>query len=152
MRFVSLFRSWFHRLVLADRLTQVYDRFKHELSLGNQGELIAERFLLKLGWYIVGRSYSTEFGELDLIAIDNRRTVVFVEVKTRSGLGKGSPEDAVDEEKQRRVAQMASSFIARHQLEKERIRFDVISILITGEKRPEIRHFRNAFDAPESVE
>ena len=51
--------------------------------LGKRGEVAAARFLKRLGFLIVARSERDMLGEMDLIAVD-QRTVVFVEVKTRS--------------------------------------------------------------------
>ena len=52
-------------------------------SLGRRGEDAAAKFLWKLGYVIVARGHRDRIGEIDLIAVDGR-TVVFVEVKTRT--------------------------------------------------------------------
>ena len=52
--------------------------------LGKEGERIAEEYLKKKGYRLVERNYRCAAGELDLIVLD-RRVVVFVEVKTRTG-------------------------------------------------------------------
>ena len=69
-------------------------------SLGLRGEEAAARFLKKLGYVIVARGQRDKIGEIDLIAVDGR-TVVFVEVKTRTADQKGLPAEAVDLDKQR---------------------------------------------------
>ena len=64
---------------------------------------------------VVDRGYSEKFGEIDLIAVDER-TVVFVEVKTRSSDFAGAPVEAVDDAKQEKISRVATSFIKRHGL------------------------------------
>jgi putative endonuclease len=140
-------RGLFHRIILAKPFTRLYDQFQKQLSLGDRGEILAERFFLRQGWIVLARSYSTELGEIDLIAVD-QQTVVFVEVKTRTDTSKGLPEDAVDDDKERRIAQMAEQYIRRHQLEKQRIRFDIFSIVWDQNSSPITKHYRDAFDAP----
>ena len=140
-------RGLIYRILLTRKLTWVYDRFYKPKSLGERGELEAERFLLRKGWQIIARGYSTESGEVDLIAVDGK-TLVFVEVKTRSSETQGLPVDAVDQEKMRRIAEVAEQFYYRHQLEGTSIRFDVISILWPENSAPRIRHYEQAFDAP----
>lgn len=140
-------RGLVNRILLAERLTSLYDRFKKPLSLGARGELEAERFLLRKGWLIISRGFTTESGEIDLIAVDGK-TLVFIEVKTRSSVDKGLPIDAVDDEKIRRICQVAEQFYYRHQLEGTSVRFDVISILWEEESGPQVKHYQNAFDGP----
>lgn len=50
-------------------------------KLGELGEKIAEMFLVKQGFLIIDRNYSTRFGEIDIIALKNNR-YHFIEVKT----------------------------------------------------------------------
>jgi len=79
-------------------------------SLGQRGEDAAAKFLRKLGYVIVARGHRDRIGEIDLIAVDGR-TVVFVEVKTRTSQDAGHPADAVDEHKQRQLTRLALAYI-----------------------------------------
>lgn len=143
-------RRFFHRVVLAKQFTWIYDRFQLKQPLGARGEIQAERFFLRLGWIIIHRNFSTDLGEVDLIAVD-QDTLVFVEVKTRRNCVRGRPEDSVDEEKIRRIARMAEQFLRRHQLNNYRVRFDLVSIIWPQDSVPEIEHYRNAFQAPTQI-
>ena len=119
------------------------------LSLGQRGEREAERFLRKLGYVIVATSTRSKLGEIDIVAVDGR-TVVFVEVKTRSSLEAGHPAEAVDIHKQRRLTRAALGYIKRHQLQDSPARFDVIAITWAHPKqKPKLEHYRNAFEAVE---
>jgi len=75
--------------------------------LGRRGEDVAARYLRRLGYVIVARGHRDSIGELDLVAVDGR-TVVFIEVKTRTSHDAGHPADAVDEAKQRRLRRVGS--------------------------------------------
>lgn len=50
---------------------------------GDVGERCAEKYLVRKGFKIIGRKYQTYVGEVDLIAVDSRRDLVFVEVRSK---------------------------------------------------------------------
>ena len=140
-------RAGFHCLLLNPLVTASVDRFAPARSLGVRGELAAERFLLRQGYVIVGRSYSDAIGELDLIAVDEQ-TIVFVEVKTRSSDAAGVPAEAVDDQKQERITRTALSYLKRHDLLNCSVRFDVIAVnWPSSSAKPAISHFKSAFEA-----
>jgi putative endonuclease len=93
---------------------------------------------------VVARNFRTRNGsaEVDLIAADGS-TVVFVEVKTRATEAFGAPEQAVDLEKQRRIARAANEYLRRRNLEAAVARFDIVSVVYGAE--PALRHLRDAF-------
>src|SRR5260370_38849299 len=65
------------------------------IQLGAMGEALAVDHLTKMGLRILHRNWRCRYGELDVIASDGAtRTVVFVEVKTRTGDGYGGLADA----------------------------------------------------------
>ena len=126
------------------------DRF-HTLfpakTLGRRGEDAAARYLRKRGYVIVARGHRDSIGELDLVAVDGR-TVVFIEVKTRTTHDAGHPADAVDEAKQRRLTRLALAYLKRHDLLECRARFDVVAVTWPANNgRPTIEHFQHAFEA-----
>ena len=117
------------------------------LPLGRRGENAAARYLRRLGYIIVARSQRDAIGEIDVVAVD-RRTIVFVEVKTRATHDAGHPADAVDEDKQRRLTRLALSYLKRHDLLECKSRFDVVAVTWPdGDKRPMIEHYKDAFEA-----
>lgn len=117
------------------------------MPLGLRGELAAERFLLRQGYWIIERSFGEKVGEIDLI-VSNGKSVIFVEVKTRSSDVAGDPAEAVDAEKQRHITQTARLFAIKNRLENSSLRFDVVSILWADVSQPpNITHFQNAFEA-----
>jgi len=115
-------------------------------SLGQRGEDAAAKYLRKLGYYIIARGHRDRIGELDLVAVDGR-TVVFVEVKTRTSQNAGHPAEAVDNDKQRRLTRLALAYLKRHDLLEYSARFDIVAITWPDKKsKPTIEHFKNAFE------
>ncbi len=107
---------------------------------GSYYEEKAAAFLQKKGYEILEKNYRNRSGEIDLIARDGGY-LVFVEVKYRSDLRNGWPEEAVDARKQMKIRQTARYYLYSHGYTEETpCRFDVAAIL--GE---EIRLIKNAF-------
>src|ERR1043166_2986335 len=111
---------------------------------GRDGENLAERFLKKKGYVLVERNYRCRGGEVDLIVLD-RRTIVFVEVKTRSDASFGSPLEAVETRKQRKMIRAAEFFLNEKKLHNRDARFYVVGISWFGPK-PSVEHIENAFE------
>ena len=117
-------------------------------ALGQRGEAEAEQFLRALGYRIVGRRERVLRGDIDLVALDGR-TVVFVEVRSRSDTAHGHPAETVGFQKQRRIAELATAYIRRHRLEDCQVRIDVVTVTFgVAGSRPVVEHFQNAFDSP----
>jgi putative endonuclease len=100
-------------------------------SLGSRGEEAAERWLRRRGLEIVARGFRARCGEIDLIARDGS-DVVFVEVKTRTNDAFGRPSEAVNAQKRRRIARVASAFLVRSGWTERACRFDVVEVLPVG--------------------
>jgi putative endonuclease len=112
--------------------------------LGKEGEKVAERYLRKKGYRVVERNYRCMSGEVDLIVLD-RRVIVFVEVKTRTGHRFGTPLEAVEFRKQRKMIQAAQFFLNQKKLYQRDARFDVVGISWPGDD-PVVEHIQNAFE------
>jgi putative endonuclease len=112
--------------------------------LGKEGEKVAERYLRKKGYRVVERNYRCPAGEVDLIVLD-RRVIVFVEVKTRTDHRFGTPLEAVESRKQRKMIQAAQFFISQKKLHQRDARFDVVGISWPGGD-PVVQHIQNAFE------
>src|SRR5689334_3406415 len=82
-------------------------------TLGRRGEEAAARYLLGLGWQIIDRNWRCPGGELDLVARDGAHLVV-CEVKTRSTLRFGTPAEAIDHAKARRLRRLAERWATEH--------------------------------------
>jgi len=93
---------------------------------GGAAEEAAARFLARQGLEIVARNFRTRLGEIDLVAREGP-TLVFVEVRMRSGEGFGGARASVDARKQRRIVAAARQFLSRLGGEPP-CRFDVITV------------------------
>lgn len=134
-------------LMFSPPMIRLIGRGDSAMPLGPRGELAAERYLLKQGYWIIERSFGEKVGEIDLIVSDGR-SVIFVEVKSRASDIAGDPAEAVDAEKQRRITQTARLFAVKNRLENSSLRFDVVSILWPDRNQPpNITHIQNAFEA-----
>jgi putative endonuclease len=123
-------------------------RFSDESRLGRRGERAAARYLRRLGYRVLARGERLGLGELDLIAVDRDRSVVFIEVKTRRSQETGHPSEAVDPGKRRRLTRLAVAFLKRHGLLEHKARFDVVAVTWPADRRrPTIEHLQNAFEA-----
>lgn len=119
---------------MSDSPKNLYKKF-----LGSTGEKAVEKYLKKQGCKTLKRNYRTPFGEADLI-VQDKDEIAFVEVKTRTGDGFGSPKDAVGYDKQRRYYQIAK-FYALELGEEPNARFDVAEV----DEHGEINYIKNAF-------
>ncbi len=118
---------------------------KEHLFLGAKGEEAALRFLKGNGYKILRHNYKTRLGEIDIIARD-QDTLVFIEVKTRRSERFGLPAEAVRKDKQRQISKAALLFIKENNLFDEKARFDVVSVLYTGEGAAKVDLIKNAFE------
>jgi len=115
---------------------------KHN-ETGIKGEQIAEKFLLNLGMVILARNWRHGKKEVDLIC-SSGKTLILVEVKTRSSFAFGFPEEAVNPRKQAFLKEAAAAYFEANPQFTE-IRFDIISILVGQDHIKEIIHFEDAF-------
>ena len=114
--------------------------------LGRRGELLAKNFLLKKGLSFVKSNYRFERAEIDLIFEDTKeKTLVFIEVKTRTNKSFGEPEESVTPAKMEQLSKAALGFVSEHEeFDEFFLRMDVITFMIAGE-RIEVNHIENAF-------
>jgi|SRR6476659_4029883 len=111
---------------------------------GKKGEVIAKAFLESKGYEILDENWTSGKAEVDLIAYQNK-TIIFIEVKARSGNYFGEPEEFVDDKKQRLLTDAADEYIYIME-HKGEIRFDIISILFKKDfEGYEIKHIEDAF-------
>ena len=97
--------------------------------LGEAGEELAARHLLRRGFRILERNYRTRWGELDIVAFDGT-TIAFVEVKSRIATPGRTPFESVHPRKREQVRRMAASWLGERP---ERpfarlLRFDAIGV------------------------
>lgn len=116
---------------------------------GKEGEDIAVHYLSEQGYRILVRNYRTKVGEIDIIAREGN-TLVFVEVKARSGARFGLPQDAVDLRKQTKLSRVAMGYLRHKNVLPCACRFDVVAV-VAREGKFKVELIRNAFDMSEST-
>lgn len=121
---------------------------KEHIKLGFSGEEIAAGFLKKNGYKILARNYKSKLGEIDIIARD-KDTLCFIEVKTRSSILFGLPQEAVFKSKQKQISRAALIFLKKNKLFDEKARFDVVSVVYPARGEPEIDLIKDAFSLDE---
>lgn len=113
---------------------------------GAWGEAVAAEFLQKKRYRLVAANYRTRFGEIDLV-VENKKYLIFVEVKLRKSDRFACAKEFVDLRKQERLKLTASIYLDQFPTDLQP-RFDVIEIYApqgTETKHPEIHHLEDAF-------
>jgi putative endonuclease len=111
-------------------------------ELGALGEQVAVEYLCARGLRILTRNWRCRYGELDVIAADGDHTVVFIEVKTRTGDGFGGIAEAVTRAKVRRIRRLAGIWLAGQGTGWAQVRIDVIGVRVGRCRVPEVTYLR----------
>jgi putative endonuclease len=109
---------------------------------GRQGEDIAASFLISKGCKIIERNWRCPTGELDLIVADGD-ALVFVEVRTRSGLRFGLAEESITPAKQARLIELAQTYLQEKSASTQLWRIDVVAVQLEP-GLPRVNHIENA--------
>ncbi|QQS35162.1 MAG: YraN family protein [Ignavibacteriales bacterium] len=116
-------------------------------QVGDEGEQLAIDFLKESGYEIVETNYRYGKGEIDIIAKEpSKDLLIFVEVKSRKNLEFGEPEYAITKNKVKQIKRMAQLYFYNKEIKEADCRFDVVTILFNQNKKPELKHYINAFD------
>lgn len=114
-------------------------------ELGHLGESFAVKYLESIDYQILETDWQYQHKDIDIIALDEYNTLVFIEVKTRKSDFYGEPSDAIDQRKMQNLIRCANIYIQQHNY-KGNSRFDVISLV--GAQPPfSIKHIKDAFNA-----
>ncbi|MCK9897770.1 YraN family protein [Frankia sp. AgB32] len=113
-------------------------------ELGRFGEEVACQHLAAGGAVLLDRNWRCRDGELDVVVRDGQ-TLVFCEVKTRSGTRYGSGAEAVVGRKAARIRRLAARWLAEHPHEPSPVRFDVVLVSRQPTGPVRVEHLRGAF-------
>ena len=109
---------------------------------GKQGEEEAVRYLLEKGYEVIARNFRYHHAEIDIIA-KKGKLLIFTEVKTRTNLSYGNPEEFVSYTKAKLVMKAAEHYIFTHNWLCD-VRFDIIGVTI-ADNELSIKHLEDAF-------
>lgn len=111
-------------------------------KIGQQGEDIAVEYLQKNGYKILERNkHFSRACEIDIIALD-KKTLVFVEVKTRRSNVCGIPFEAITKTKYNNIRTGLFTYLSEHS-EYKNYRIDAISVMLSP--KVDIEHIKNIF-------
>lgn len=109
---------------------------------GVYGEKLALKHLRRKGYKLVEKNYRAVKCEIDII-MQQRNTIVFVEVKTRAAVSiYGTAAEAVDMRKQNNIKKAAQAFLNSKKLNNVNARFDVVEVYLDSNT---VNHIENAF-------
>lgn len=112
-----------------------------KVGLGRVGELLAAKYLESKGYEIIATNFRHGRNEIDIIAqLDS--FLIFVEVKSRSNLNYGYPEEMVTGDQEERIRNAAEIFVERNKW-RGNIRFDIVAVY--RNKETDIHHIHDAF-------
>lgn len=112
-------------------------------KIGALGEKIAANFLLENHYIIIIKNYRTKLGEIDIVAKKDNK-VLFVEVKTRIGIDKGMPWEAVTYSKIKRMQRSAQYFLLKNNYKDCKLSLDVIAVILNPDRTMQsIKHYEN---------
>jgi len=111
-------------------------------ELGKLGEDLAVDYLKKNGYTILDTNWTFQKAEIDIIA-RTENTLAIVEVKTRSSLDFGLPQDFVKPKKIQLLVKAVNAYVIERDLDIN-VRFDIIAIHKEG-KSLAIEHIIDAF-------
>lgn len=111
------------------------------IKKGIEGENLAAAFLKEKGYRIIQRNYRYKHAEIDLI-VEKDDWLIFVEVKTRTSVSFGYPEEFVDEKKINKILEGADQYLFETNWNGH-VRYDIVSIKL-GNGAPQIDHFEDA--------
>jgi putative endonuclease len=111
-------------------------------DLGKLGEEMAVEFLQKNGYEILETNWTFQKAEVDIIA-QKDNILAIVEVKTRSSLDFGLPQDFVKPKKIQLLVKAVNEYVISNDLDVE-VRFDIIAVHKEG-KKFELEHILDAF-------
>lgn len=118
------------------------------LEIGRAGEEAGIAYLKKSGYRILKTNFKTPFGELDCIAKD-KKTLVFIEIKTRQSSEFGLPEESVHRRKQKKIIQSAQYYLKSiGGADRFATRFDVLSVFSRAADGFDMRLIQDAFELP----
>ncbi len=116
---------------------------KHNIQIGRWGEQLACDYLQAQGFVVLDRNVHTPYGELDLITSRDGQTI-FIEVKTRTGMGMGYPEEALTPKKKSHLLLAIAEIMADRIDLPQDWRLDLIAIVgKPGNLEFQLEHFEN---------
>jgi putative endonuclease len=111
---------------------------KFNRVLGKLGEDKASDYLIKNGFKIIEKNYSTKFGEIDLIAVKDN-VLRFIEVKLKKGEDFGTPEEMIGPTKLFQVTRMSQFYLmAKPEMAKKYDQYSIDAVCVVVNENDEV--------------
>ena len=128
------------------RASAVKERTMNRQEVGKLGEKAAQKFLRKRGYRIRELGFRCPRGEIDIIA-QHKDHLVFVEVRTKTSLEFGPPEESLTQAKRKHLITSALTYASTHENLPSLWRIDVVAIELDDRGRTKrIELIENAFE------
>lgn len=112
----------------------------NKVIIGKNNEEKACKYLTDNGYKIIDRNFRSKTGEIDIIAIKDKY-ICFIEVKYRKNIKSGTPEEAVNVSKMKKISKVSEYYLyINRKYINYQIRYDVIAM-----SDDYIKHYENAF-------
>jgi putative endonuclease len=108
-------------------IKEMLEKNRLRRKIGQWGENMAYQFYENKGYSIIAKNVHTPYGEIDLI-VKKSAQLAFVEVKTRTSMAFGYPEESISETKRIHMIQSAEAFLQENPEFGESWQIDVLSI------------------------
>lgn len=116
----------------------------NDYQLGKIGEQKAKDYLIKKGYELIDQNFRSPMGEIDLV-VKKDQTLVFVEVKLKTGDKFGTPEEMINPGKINQVRRMAELFLLKHR-EFKNMLYRIDAVCLMADENCEItrlNHYEN---------
>jgi len=111
-------------------------------KVGQFGENLAKNYLISHGYRIMDCNVKTSYKEIDIVA-KYQKTLVFIEVKTRTSEKFGTADEAVSRRKISNLKKALNIYLYKNDLDENDVRLDLISIDINkNNKTAKIKHYK----------
>ncbi len=112
-------------------------------QVGLAGEKAARAYLEENGYQIIEANYQCPLGEIDIVARENK-TIVIVEVRTRTSLSFGGPEESITAEKSHRLQRLALYYLKSVYKHEMPCRIDLVAVMLHKENHSiiNLKHIR----------
>ncbi len=97
-------------------------------AIGQQGEIIAQNYLIAQGCTILHTNYHSRYGEIDIIAEDRAGVLLFIEVKYRKNEFFASAASSVTPQKLQKIEQTIACYLQQYPT-RQPLRIDLITII-----------------------
>jgi putative endonuclease len=113
---------------------------------GLLGEKLARDYLRKKGYRVLETNYRCPLGEIDIVAL-RKDCLVFVEVRTKTSLDFGTPQESITYSKKQHLRRSAYYYLSSHPGSPEQWRIDFIAVELEESRRlKRMEHLENAIE------